>query len=541
MKRYNLLVILFFALILQAGFYGCEGDIDSEVFAPEAVDFTFSSPSIHFVQGEQITFINLSVVGSSWEWNFGDGTTSTEKNPVHKYEKAGTYKVTLSVNGGEFETYKSIMISEIIPYVTFTSEDADVIYNETEVSFNVLLENPEDKEVVYDWSFPKGTIGEGIDENGKSTVKEPVVVFSKIGSQKATLTVTLGEEKLLPVTVNVRVNYDQPAKTLYYAVKEGNIMARKLIQGIDPAINDPFDLGHRSGKHPLTLDFAGDWLYVFDAGTKTGYVADYLNAGDGEIFVVAYDGSRRESVIENFGGDTFLDFYYGYIDEQENMIYWADRREGIFRTPTSTRNSKFSLNDYPYFVKNDWLGYYGKGISWGNTNGPITKFNSIYWWAKNSTGAGIFRFSSGDILGRPKVDTDPLPAAGTFFASGSYKVRGMAIDEVNRHLYVAEQSLKMILKFDLDTGELLAAVDRPRTDSGEGGEAELLFVTGMAIDVDASGNGYLYWAYRGPAGNEDPNLKSGIKRYKLNDPAAQPEYFIEGVEAYGIAIDQSMR
>ncbi len=542
MKRYyNLLVILFFALIIQVGFNGCEGDIDSEVFAPEAVDFTFTSPSIHFVQGEEITFINLSAVGSSWEWNFGDGTTSTEKNPVHKYQKAGTYKVTLSVDGGEFETHKSIMISEIIPYVTFTSEDAEVIYNQTEVSFNVLLENPEDKQVVYNWSFPKGTVGEGIDENGKTTVKEPSVIFSRIGSQKATLTVTLGEDDLLPVTVNVRVNYDQPAKTLYYAVKDGNIMARKLIAELDPEINDPFNLGYRSGKHPLTLDFAGDWLYVFDAGTKTGYVADFQNAGDGEIFVVAHDGSKRESVIENFGGDTFLDFYYGYVDEQENMIYWADRREGIFRMPAATRNSKFSFNDYDYFVRNNWLGYYGKGISWGNTNGPITKFNDLYWWAKNSTGAGIFRFNSGDILGRAKEDTDPVPAAGQFFASGTYKVRGMVIDEVNGHVYVADQGRKAILKFDINSGERLAIVDLPKVDSGEGGEAELLFVTGMAIDVDAGGNGYLYWAYRGPADNEDPNLKSGIKRYKLNDPAAQAEYFIEGVEAYGIAIDQSMR
>ncbi len=36
---------------------------------------------------------------SSWiEWDFGDGHTSTEKNPFHKYETAGTYKVTQKLN-----------------------------------------------------------------------------------------------------------------------------------------------------------------------------------------------------------------------------------------------------------------------------------------------------------------------------------------------------------------------------------------------------------------------------------------------------------
>jgi PKD repeat protein len=34
-----------------------------------------------------------------WAWNFGDGKTSTERNPVHLYSTAGTYSVTLYVKG----------------------------------------------------------------------------------------------------------------------------------------------------------------------------------------------------------------------------------------------------------------------------------------------------------------------------------------------------------------------------------------------------------------------------------------------------------
>ena len=30
-----------------------------------------------------------------WNWNFGDGTNSTEQNPVHTYSKAGNYTVNL--------------------------------------------------------------------------------------------------------------------------------------------------------------------------------------------------------------------------------------------------------------------------------------------------------------------------------------------------------------------------------------------------------------------------------------------------------------
>jgi hypothetical protein len=78
-------------------------------------------------------------------------------------------------------------------------------------------------------------------------------------------------------------------------------------------------------------------------------------------------------------------------------------------------------------------------------------------------------------------------------------------------------------------------------DDGEGGASETLFVTGMDIDVDQDGNGYLYYAFRGVDGVEDPAQKSGIKRCKLNDDTATPEFFVEGVKVYGIAIDHQLR
>ncbi len=48
----------------------------------------------------KIYFKNLSIVpvtGAKYLWKFGDGTTSTEKDPVHKYEKPGEYEVCLIV------------------------------------------------------------------------------------------------------------------------------------------------------------------------------------------------------------------------------------------------------------------------------------------------------------------------------------------------------------------------------------------------------------------------------------------------------------
>jgi chitodextrinase len=36
---------------------------------------------------------------TSWKWDFGDGTSSTEQHPIHAYQKAGQYIVTLYVEG----------------------------------------------------------------------------------------------------------------------------------------------------------------------------------------------------------------------------------------------------------------------------------------------------------------------------------------------------------------------------------------------------------------------------------------------------------
>ncbi len=47
-----------------------------------------------------VAFEDLSVGKiTSWKWDFGDGTTSTEQHPIHAYQKAGQYVVVLNIEG----------------------------------------------------------------------------------------------------------------------------------------------------------------------------------------------------------------------------------------------------------------------------------------------------------------------------------------------------------------------------------------------------------------------------------------------------------
>jgi PKD repeat protein len=60
-----------------------------------------------------------------WLWNFGDGTQSTERAPLHYYANPGFYTVTLSVSGesGTYEVSKARYVRVLSKY-TYDSAPA---------------------------------------------------------------------------------------------------------------------------------------------------------------------------------------------------------------------------------------------------------------------------------------------------------------------------------------------------------------------------------------------------------------------------------
>src|SRR5690606_31573618 len=46
----------------------------------------------------RVQFTDTSTgIPAEWQWDFGDGQKSFIQNPIHKYSKAGTYNVSLTV------------------------------------------------------------------------------------------------------------------------------------------------------------------------------------------------------------------------------------------------------------------------------------------------------------------------------------------------------------------------------------------------------------------------------------------------------------
>lgn len=81
-----------------------------------------TSALIHYsVVERQVAFTALAHNADSYMWDFGDGQTSTEPNPVHVYQDGGYYKAVLTVQGGTGSaTDEADLAIALTPYVLLT-------------------------------------------------------------------------------------------------------------------------------------------------------------------------------------------------------------------------------------------------------------------------------------------------------------------------------------------------------------------------------------------------------------------------------------
>jgi PKD repeat protein len=71
--------------------------------------------------GLKVTFSNCSEYPTSCLWDFGDGTTSTDKEPIHVFSNSGTYNVKLTASNEGFSDIvtKTIIITDEISLNNF--------------------------------------------------------------------------------------------------------------------------------------------------------------------------------------------------------------------------------------------------------------------------------------------------------------------------------------------------------------------------------------------------------------------------------------
>lgn len=117
----------------------------------------------------------------SWFWDFGDGATSTEKDPTHQYSDKGKYNVQLKVtdnDGGSNNATIGVTIYNIAPSSDFTLTPNTPETGEN-VEFTDASSDPENKLSSWSWSFGDGS---------SSTERNPTHTYQKDGIYTVTLT-----------------------------------------------------------------------------------------------------------------------------------------------------------------------------------------------------------------------------------------------------------------------------------------------------------------------------------------------------------------
>ncbi len=547
MDMKNIKYILLFALAVLAN--ACiENKLTIETLPSEKVNFNYEVSGdyykLDYLVGSSIQFTNTSSLQGNFTWDFGDGSPVTsEASPVHKYELAGLYNVTLTLENVGMKSYK-ILINDITPSIAIKDMEDDICeVNKTYLGFAVTVPNPDNKSLEYEWIFPTGTLDENGDIITLSTKEDPgKVKFQNVGSQTVTVQVKLGGRKLQEGIMKVPVGYTEAVKTLYFAVKEGTIQAYKLAKNVPSEVKVyPFDLGVKSGQHPYNLLFSDSLLYVIDAGKQIGYVNDIDgNLGDGKISVLSKDGLIVEDMLTNNGGTAFNDPHYGYIDETQKILYYTDRNTGIRRLALNERNLQLdpTADKYAYFVQNSTLGYYKFGYDYGAIGACFAKSSTgVWWWPKTFNGVGIFRFMDSDI-GGTTVPSSGMTAGGLF-------IKSFVLDEVNKVIYLAIRvgatpgiyAIPMADMPNESAGEAMLQntiknyLVKELVSNGEGTSGEYIDICQMALDPD---DGSVYFGFRA-----DPTsaTNSGVMRCYKDGASYKVETVIAGVEIYGIAIN----
>ncbi|HEV7333678.1 MAG TPA: PKD domain-containing protein [Flavisolibacter sp.] len=138
----------------------------------------FSAPAAGCVN-EPVQFTNTLSSAVSVQWNFGDGTTSSELNPSKQYVKEGTYTVQLISNFGACQetTEKQITITQKA-VAGFTAAQQTFCSLPATVQFRSIASG---NNLQYEWHFGDSTTGTGA---------TPVHTYSREGSYTVTLIVT---------------------------------------------------------------------------------------------------------------------------------------------------------------------------------------------------------------------------------------------------------------------------------------------------------------------------------------------------------------
>ncbi|TQD26130.1 S-layer protein domain-containing protein [Methanolobus vulcani] len=146
-----------------------------------------------------VALTDISINADAYEWDFGDGSISTDKNPIHVFTNVGTYSVSLTAfNGSKFDiAIQTITVNEPVSNIPVASFTTDVVEGTVPLTVE-FTDTSANSPTAWCWDFDNDGIIDSTDQN-------PVYTFTSIGSYDVTLKVTNsdGEDNSDVTTITV--------------------------------------------------------------------------------------------------------------------------------------------------------------------------------------------------------------------------------------------------------------------------------------------------------------------------------------------------
>jgi gliding motility-associated-like protein len=145
-------------------------------------DFTFLGNIRDTCLGFPLSLLDASVSTSgpitAWNWNLGDGTTSSQPNPVKTYSTPGNYNITLTVENARGCKGSKTQVATIYPKPQSDFTAPSVCINQPTVFTDASTISNNGTIVSYLWNF---------DNIGSSQSRSPIFTFPSTGTKTISL------------------------------------------------------------------------------------------------------------------------------------------------------------------------------------------------------------------------------------------------------------------------------------------------------------------------------------------------------------------
>ena len=244
-------------------------------------------PALLDVQFEDIS----SGSPDSWTWDFGDGNTSTDQNPLHTYATEGDYTVTLTTTSGDT---CSSMISQYVWVYIDTFQTADCQAN---FFFEYSPDDPLQLNFI-DFSWPIDEIASwawDFGDGNTSTDQNPVHTYAAAGFYNVTLTITTDDGCTSTLTYLIEAGsdpwgYDCWAEYTYEIDSNDSLTVNFTDTSTGDIIDWYWDFGDgntSADQNPShTYAEAGTYIVALTILTEDGcsnYYCIFVTVGDGGI------------------------------------------------------------------------------------------------------------------------------------------------------------------------------------------------------------------------------------------------------------------